>query len=101
MSTPTSASLPTLPNTTAALRFEPRSFPRFVGEPLNAAPNSLCDMPNSSRASCRASLPSSASRGAKGEPAGDRLAYPMFQGEVVWHTSHPFCPSAPVAKGRA
>jgi hypothetical protein len=29
------------------------------------------------------------------------LAYPMFQGEVVWHTSHPFCPSAPVAKGRA
>jgi hypothetical protein len=26
-----------LPDTTAALRFKPRSFARFIGEPLNAA----------------------------------------------------------------
>jgi hypothetical protein len=36
--------------TTAALRFSPRSFARFIGEPLNAAPSSVCVMPNSSRA---------------------------------------------------
>ena len=52
---------------TAAFRFSPHSFARFIGEPLNAALNSGCVMPNSSRASVRASFVPNSSRGAYGE----------------------------------
>src|SRR5581483_11075716 len=37
---PTSRALPMLPSTTAAFRFSPRSFARFIGDRLNAAVNS-------------------------------------------------------------
>jgi hypothetical protein len=57
-------SVPTVPNATAALRASPRRFARFIGEPLNVALNSGCDMPNESRASVRASSVPNASRGA-------------------------------------
>jgi hypothetical protein len=43
--------VPTVPNTTAALRFDPRSFARFIGEPLDAAENSSCVIASNSRAS--------------------------------------------------
>ena len=43
--------VPTLPNATAALRASPRRFARFIGEPLKAALNFACVMPNNSRAS--------------------------------------------------
>ena len=89
VSTSTSAAVPTLPNTTAASRFNPRSFARFIGEPLNAALNSAGYMPNSSRASWRASLPPNASRAAYGESLGSALANLTFHGQTSWHTSHP------------
>lgn len=62
VSTSISSAVPTLPCTTDALRFSPRSFARLIGEPLNAALNSSCDIGSSSRASVRASLPPSTSR---------------------------------------
>jgi hypothetical protein len=43
--------VPTLPSTTVTLRFIAGSFARFLGEPLSAALNSACDIPNSSCAS--------------------------------------------------
>ena len=52
------------PSSTAALRFNPRSFARFIAEPLNARLNSSCDISNSSRASACASFPAIASRAA-------------------------------------
>jgi hypothetical protein len=73
-----------VPEYDGRVAFQPAQLRTFIGDPLNAAPNSSCDMPNSSRASCRASLPASVARGAKGEPAGNRLAYLMFHGQVVW-----------------
>lgn len=63
----TSSGEPTLPSTTAALRFNPRSFARFIGEPLNAAVNSARDMATSSRDIVGASRPATAARGANGE----------------------------------
>ena len=60
----TSSSVPTLPSTTDALRFNPRNLARFMGEPLNAAENSDGDMVSSSSASERESLPASAALGA-------------------------------------
>jgi hypothetical protein len=60
----TLSSVPTFPSATAELRFNPRSLARFMGEPLNAAENSDCDMASSSRASDLASLPDSAGRAA-------------------------------------
>ena len=62
--TGTSSSEPTLPSTTAELRRSPRSLARFIGEPLNAAENSGCDMASSSSASERESFPASADRAA-------------------------------------
>jgi hypothetical protein len=46
----TSPCVPMLPNTTAALRFNPRSFARFIGEPLNARLNSSRVISRRSRA---------------------------------------------------
>ena len=54
----------TFPSTTAALRFRPRSFARFMGEPLNATENSSGAIASRARASWRVSLPASTSRGA-------------------------------------
>ena len=48
---------------------QPPSFARFIGEPLNAALNSACVIPNSSRASVRASC-RRAPRAADGESCG-------------------------------
>jgi len=78
-----------LPRTTAAFRFKPRSFERFIGEPLNARPNSSCDMPRISRASVRASRPVSASRAAKAGSVSSR-ANLMLNGHTSGETSHPF-----------
>jgi hypothetical protein len=55
---------PRLPSTTAALRFKPRSFARFMAESLNDDANSSGDMASSSVASERASLPDTAGRAA-------------------------------------
>jgi hypothetical protein len=89
VSTSASPDDPTLPNTTAAFRFIPRSFARFIGEPLNAALNSGCVMPNSSRASVRASFVPNAGRGANGEPSGSSWANRWFHGQTLCHTSQP------------
>jgi hypothetical protein len=62
VSTSVSALVPTLPSTTAALRFSPRSFARFIGGPLNAPLNSSGVICRISRASVRASLLPNASR---------------------------------------
>ena len=51
-------------NCTAALRLIPRSFARFIGEFLKAGEISSCVITRIPRASVRASLPASASRGA-------------------------------------
>lgn len=48
----------------AALRFNPLSFARFIGDPWNAVLNSSCVIARSSRARVCASLPAIAVRGA-------------------------------------
>jgi predicted nucleic acid-binding protein len=58
ISVPTSDSVPTLPSTTPALRLSPTRLARFIGEPLNEAENSACDMDRSCAARDRASCPS-------------------------------------------
>jgi hypothetical protein len=52
-------------------RFSPRSLARFIGESLNDAENSSRDIASKSRASVRASLPASISRGPKRESSGN------------------------------
>ena len=42
--------VPTFPSATAALRLRPRTFARFIGEPVTAWLNSSWRMPNNSRA---------------------------------------------------
>ncbi|AHG89847.1 Recombinase [Gemmatirosa kalamazoonensis] len=92
-STATSAGMssgaPTFPSTTDALRRSPRSFARFMGEPLNEAENSACDMDSSESASDRASLPASAALGAYGESSNSSIENLRLYGHTSWHTSHP------------
>ncbi|MEO8619722.1 MAG: hypothetical protein ABI625_01580 [bacterium] len=76
--------MPTLPNATAALRASPRRFARFIGDPLNAAEDSSGDIVSSSRASVRASRPTSASRSANGESLGNACANLTFHGHTSW-----------------
>jgi len=78
-----SSAVRTLPSTTAALRLSPRSFARFIGEPLNARLHSSCVMARISRASDLASRPASASRSVN---AGSRssLAKRTFHGHTSW-----------------
>lgn len=75
--------VPALPNTTAALRLSSRNFARFIGEPLKAVLNSSCDMASNSRASVRASLPTSAALGANDGSVSSR-ANLMFHGHTSW-----------------
>ena len=85
----TSASEPTLPSTTAELRFRPLNLARFTGDPLNAAENSDCDMASSSSASERASLPASEGLGAYGDPSASSDANLRLYGQTAWQMSHP------------
>ena len=47
--------VPTFPSATAALRLRPRTFARFIGEPVTAWLYSSWRMPNNSRARVRLS----------------------------------------------
>ncbi len=77
---------PTLPSTTAALRVNPRSLARFIGEPLNAAENSGCVICRISRAKVLASFPATTSRGACGESSGSSEAKRTFHGHTSWES---------------
>ena len=84
-----SGSGPALPSTTAALRWSPRSFARFIGEPLNFSLNSSCVIATSSRASVRASFPAIAPRAANGLPSGSARENFSFHGHTSWQMSQP------------
>lgn len=84
----TSSAEPTLPSTTAELRLSPRSFARFIGEPLNAVENSDCDIASRVRARVLASLPDSTERGANAGSESS-VANLWLYGHTSWHTSHP------------
>jgi len=73
----------TLPRTIAALRLNPRSLARFIGEPLNAAENSDWDVANSSRASEDAPLPEMTARGANSGTFSS-CANLMLNGHTSW-----------------
>ena len=92
--------MPRLPRTTAALRFKPLSFARFIGEFLNASENSSCDIASSSRASVRASFPASASRGANGELSGSDVENRTFHGHTLWEIWRYTHFEIPLATGR-
>jgi hypothetical protein len=62
----------------------PRSYARFIGEPLNAALNSVCDMPNNSHASVRPSFVPNASRAANGDGMGSDRSNFTFHGHTTW-----------------
>lgn len=79
----TSFSEPTLPSTTAELRRRPRSLARFIGEPLNAAEDSGCDMASSSSASERESLPARAGRAANDGSESSRANLWLY-GHTSW-----------------
>jgi hypothetical protein len=78
-----SSGVPRFPSTTAALRFNPRSFARFMGLPLNAALNSSCVIARSSSASRRAFFPRRTSRVASSATPFCR-ANRTFQGHTSW-----------------
>ena len=84
VSTSASSVVPTLPSTTAALRFMEGSLARFIGEPRNAARYASRSIPRISRASVRAFFPASASRGVNGKFSGSSLANRTFQGHTDW-----------------
>ena len=79
---------PAFPSTTAALRLSPLSLARFIGEPLNAAENSGCDMASSSRASVDASLPAMTGRAANDGSESSRANLWVY-GHTSWQMSHP------------
>src|SRR5690606_14707681 len=85
----TSSALRRLPSTTAELRFNPRSFGRFIGERLNAEENSDCDMDSSSSANDRASLPDSTGRDAN-EGSDSSRENLWLNGHTSWQMSHPY-----------
>ena len=85
----TSLGAPVLPSTTAALRFNPRSFARFIGEPLNAAEYSSRDIDSNHRAVARESCPSSDFREENASSVRDFENLPLY-GQTSWHTSHPY-----------
>ena len=79
-----SSVVPTFPSTTDAFRFSPRSFARVIGEPLNAALNSACDIASSSRESVTASFPAMNSRAANGDPSANSCENFTFHGHTLW-----------------
>ena len=84
VSASTSSVLPTLPSTTAALRFSPLNLARFIGDFRNTArkPSSSCA--RRSRASVRASFPAMNSRGANGESSANACENFTFHGHTSW-----------------
>ena len=82
--TSTSSAFPTFPSTTAALRFNPRSFARFIGEPLSPTRNSSCVITSSALANARASFPAITSRGANVDASGIFRANFTFHGHTSW-----------------
>jgi len=74
--------VPTFPSATDALRFRPRSFARFIGEPVNAALNFACDIASSSCASVRASFPAMNARAVNGDPAANCCENFPFHGQT-------------------
>lgn len=84
----TSSDILALPNDTDALRLSPRSLARFMGEPLNAAEYSGGDMDKMLSASERASLPATASRGAKARSDKGRENLRLY-GQTSWQMSQP------------
>ena len=79
-----SSVVPTFPSTTDAFRCNPRSFARVIGEPLNAALNSACDIASSSRESVTASFPATNSRAENGDPAASSCENFTFHGHTSW-----------------
>lgn len=69
----TSSGEPTLPSTTAALRFSPRNLARFMGERVNADENSAGDIASSVRARGMADMPDNTERG---KNAGSEASLP-------------------------
>ena len=67
----------------AELRFNPRNFARFIGERLNEAENSDCDIAKSSSASALASLPDSAGRDANDGSESSRANLWLY-GHTLW-----------------
>nr|WP_230981081.1 hypothetical protein [Gemmatimonas groenlandica] len=79
----TSCADPTLPSTTAALRFSPRSFARFIGDPLNAAEYSERESDSIHSAIDRASFPSSDLRDANASSVTGFENLPLY-GHTSW-----------------
>jgi hypothetical protein len=95
----TSSTDPTLPSTTDALRRSPRSFVRFIGEFLNAAENSACDMDSSESERARASMPASAARGANAGSDSSCANFRLY-GHTSWDVSRCTRFKIPLATGR-
>ena len=68
---------------TAAFRRSPRSFARFIGEFLNAALNSACDICTRSRANVRTSLPARTGRAPNARSVSCSENF-TFHGQQVW-----------------
>lgn len=90
---------PAFPSTTAALRFSPRSFARFIGDLLKARENSSCAIPSRSRASVRVSLPPNAARGANAGSFSS-VANRTFHGHTSWEICRHTCFEIPLTTGR-
>lgn len=67
-----------------ALRFNPRSFARFIGEPLNAILKYSSDIANRSRASVRAFLSAIAARGQNASSPSGSADF-SSHGHTSWH----------------
>jgi len=72
-----------VPRTTDALRFNPLSFARFIGDPLNAVRKSSSLIARISRDNVRASFPAIAARGANAGSLSARENR-TFHGHTLW-----------------
>ncbi|WP_310569960.1 hypothetical protein [Gemmatimonas sp.] len=80
--------MPTLPNTTAALRATPRRFARFIALPLKRALNSAGDMVSNARAIMRALPLSRPTRDLKAGSVSsleNLMLFGLTSWEVCWY----------------
>ena len=91
--------VPTLPSTTAALRFSRRSFARLTGEFWNAALDSSCDIATNTVANVPASFPAITSRAAN---AGSEASLEnfTFHGHTSWKKRRQYHFAIKLATGR-
>ena len=83
---------------TSALRFRPRSFARFMGEPLNETESSSGVIASRARTGWRASFPASTSRGANAGSFNSCASFTLY-GQHGWEMYRQYRFEIPLGTG--